>query len=188
MIPRSLAAALTLVAMLMVAGIVHIGAVLLLPRVAPDDAYARVAGFAAGDGIRVLPRAGTSGDPLPDRDPSVATAVCRYDLERGPLRVSAAVGGLGFAALSAHSRSGIAFYGLDDRAETDGRIGFVLLTQGQREAAEAHDGAAGAAREVRVVAPEARGFILFDVLPRLGGYGAAERGLGSMRCGVEQPL
>lgn len=185
---RSLAAALTLVAILMVAGVVHIASLLLLPRVAPEDAYARVTAFAPGDGVRVLPRAGRPGDPLPGRDPSVATAVCRYDLARGPLRVSAAVEGQGFVALSLHSRSGIAFYGLDDRAETGGRLEFVLLTADQRDAAEARDSAEGTARGVRVVAPEARGFILFDVLPRLGSYDEAERGLASMRCGVEHPV
>ncbi|RYB04936.1 DUF1254 domain-containing protein [Lichenibacterium ramalinae] len=185
---RSLVAALILVAIVMVAGVVHIASLLLLPRVAPEDAYARLAVFAAGDGLRVLPRAGLPGDPLPGRDPSVATAVCRYDLDRGPLRVSAAVDGRGFVALSLHSRSGIAFYGLDDRAENDGRLDFVLLTASQREAAQARDTAEGQTREVRVVAPEARGFILFDILPRLGSYAEAERGLASMRCSVERPV
>ena len=185
---RSLVAALMLVAILMVAGVVHIASLLLLPSVAPDDAYARVAAFAPAEGLRVLPRAGTSGDPLPGRDPSVATAVCRYDLGGGPLRVSVPVAGQGFVAVSLHSRSGRAFYGLDDRAETEGRLSFVLLTAAQREAAEGPEGAEGPAREVRVVAPEARGFILFDVLPRLGSYADAERSLASMRCGVEHPV
>ena len=185
---RGITAGLTLLAIAMVAGIVHIASLLLLPLVAPDDAYARLASLVPEGTVQALPRAASPGDPLPGRDPSVATAVCRYDLAAGPLRVSAALEAGHYVALSLHARSGVAFYGLDDRAGNDGKLDLVVMTADQREAAEARDAADAPVRDVRVVAPERRGFVSFDVLPRVGGYGAALRGLASVGCRVDHPL
>ena len=88
----SFAAVFATAAILMVAGAVHVVSIVILPFIAPEDAFSRIVGFAPVASVRVLPRASTPEDPLPGRDPSLATALCRYDLERGPLRVSAAVG------------------------------------------------------------------------------------------------
>lgn len=185
---RGITAALMLLAILMVAGIVHIVSLLLVPMVAPDDAYARIAAVVPEGGVRSLPRAASAGDPLPDRDPALATAVCRYDLGAGPLRVSAALGDEGFVAVTLHARSGLAFYGLTDRAGNAGKLDLVVMTPEQRDEAAARDSADAPVRDVRVVAPEGRGFVSFDVLPRVGGYARAERDLASMSCRVEHPL
>lgn len=182
---RGVAAVLMLVAVLMTAGIVHIASLLLVPRVAPDDAFARLSAVAPEGVSRILPRAGSPGDPMPDRDPSLATAICRYNLSRGPLQVSAALGDAAFSALTVHSRSGVAFYGLNDRAGDEGRLEFVVMTPDQIAEAQAHDVPGSPVRDVRVLAREAEGFVALDVLPRIGGYARAERDLGSMRCRVE---
>ena len=184
---RSITAALMLLAIAMVAGVVHIASLLLVPRVAPDDAFARLSAFAPSGTVRVLPPAASAADPLPGRDPSIATAVCLYDLDGGPLRVSAALEGQDFVALTLHARSGVAFYGLTDRAGNEGRLDLVLMTAAQRDAAAARDNADGPVRDVRVVAPESRGFVSFDVLPRTGGV-TPERALASMSCRVEHPV
>ena len=184
---RSIAAALMLLAIAMVAGIVHIASLLLLPRVAPDDAFARLSAFARPGTVRVLPPAASASDPLPGRDPTLATAICLYDLDDGPLRVSAALDDQDFVALTLHARSGVAFYGLTDRAGNDGRLDLVIMTAAQRDAAAARDGADGPVRDVRVVAPESRGFVGFDVMPRIGSA-TPERALGSMSCRVEHPV
>lgn len=185
---RGITAALMLLAILMVAGIVHIVSLLLVPLVAPDDAYARLVTFVPEGGVRLLPRAASAGDPLPDRDPALATAVCRYDLGTGPLRVSAGLADEGFVALTLHARSGVAFYGLTDRAGNAGKLDLVVMTPEQRDDAVARDSADAPIRDVRVVAPESSGFVSFDILPRIGGYARAERALASMSCRVEHPL
>ena len=185
---RGITAALMLLAIFCIAGIVHIVSLLLMPRVAPGDAYARLADAAPENTVWALPRATSPADPLPDRDPSVATAVCRYDLAHGPLRVSATLGDEGFVALTLHARSGTAFYGLTDRAGNEGRLDIVVMTPGQLEDAKGRDSPDAPVRDVRVVAPEREGFASFDVLPRIGGYARAANGLGSMRCGVEHPV
>ena len=184
---RGITAALMLLAIAMVAGIVHIASLLIMPRVAPDDAFARLSAFAPPGTVRVLPSTATASDPLPGRDPTVATAVCLYDLDRGPLRVSASLDDQDFVALTLHARSGVAFYGLTDRAGNEGRLDLVLMTAAQRDAAAARDSADAPVRDVRVVAPESRGFVSFDVLPRVGGA-APERALASMSCRVEHPV
>ncbi len=185
---RGITAGVMLLAILAVGGIVHIVSVLAMPRLAPDDAYARVAAFAPVGGVRILPRAATTGDPLPDRDPSVATAVCRYDLDAGPLRVSAALGDQGFVGLALHARTGVTFFGLTDRAGNDDKLEFVVMTAAQKAAAEARDSAESPIRDVRVVAPDSRGFVTFDILPRVGGYARAERDLSSMSCRVDRAV
>lgn len=179
---RALVAGLTLLAILLVAGVVHVASLLVLPLVAPDDAFARLAAAVPEGAVSVLPRAGSPGAILPGRDPSMASAVCRYDLARGPLRVSAPLGDEAFVAVTLHSRSGIAFYGLNDRARNEDRLELVVMTPGQLVEARARDAADGPVRDVRVAAPQARGFVLFDVLPRPGDAAAARRALAAMSC------
>ena len=182
----SLAALLGAAAILMTSGAVHIVSIVLLPFVAPADAFARVAAFAPVASMRVLPRASLPGDPLPGRDPALATAICRYDLARGPLRVSAAVGSASFVALAIHSRTGLAFYGLNDRAGNDGKLDLVLMTSTQLDRAAAADVEDAPVRDVRVVAPEDEGFVTLDVLSRIGGYAQSAQDLSSMSCKVER--
>jgi uncharacterized membrane protein len=184
---RGTTAALTLLAIFCVAGIVHVASLLVMPRVAPADAFARLAAAVPEGVVRDLPPATSPADPLEDRDPSVATAVCRYDLARGPLRVSATLGDAGFVALTLHARSGTAFYGLTDRANNEGRLDLVVMTPAQIAQARARDNPDVPVRDVRVVAPQREGFVSLDVLPRLGGPARAADDLGSMRCGVEHP-
>ena len=185
---RGIVAALTLLSILLAAGVVHITSLLILPRVAPDDAFARLSAVTPEGSMAVLRRGGSPGATLPDRDPSMATAVCRYDLDSGPLRVSARVGDESFVSLTLHTRSGVAFYGLNDRAANDGKIELVVMTAGQLDDARAKDAADAPVRDVRVVAPQSRGFVMFDVLPRIAGDAEMRRALSSMSCGVEHAL
>ena len=183
---RGIATALGILAAAMLAGVVHIASLLAMPALAPDAAYARIVRIAPEDAPTVLPRAGGQDDPLPGRDPSAAAAVCHYDLGRGPLRVTAALGDGLYAALSLHGRTGVVFYGLNDRAGNDGRLELVVMTAAQLGEAAAREAPDTPIRDVRVQAPESLGFVSFDVLPRIGGYGAAVTALGSMRCQVER--
>jgi uncharacterized membrane protein len=185
---REIVAATTLLAVVFVAGIVHIASLLLVPRVAPADAFARLAAVAPEGSVSVLPRGGSPEAVLPDRDPSMATAVCRYDLDRGPLRVSATLDDEAFVALTLHARSGVAFYGLNDRAGNDGKLELVVMTAGQLDEAQSKDAPDAPVRDVRVVAPQRQGFVMFDVLPRIGGQAEARRALSSTSCRVEHPL
>ena len=174
---------LWLLAVLFVAAFVHLASILILPYVAPHDAFDRLA---AGQPVAALTpvTAAATGRGPPFKDPASSSAVCRYDLASGPLRVTAATQSGDFLAVSFHSRFGLPFYALTDRASVDGRIDVLLMTEPQLKQFEAADGDEPA-RDVRIVAPEADGFVEFDVVPRIGGAVAAERALKSVGCKVE---
>ena len=100
------------------------------------------------------------------------------------MRVTASTQSGDFLAVSFHSRSGLPFYALTDRANVDGKIDVLLMTSAQLKQVEAADGEEPA-RDVRIVAPETEGFVEFDVVPRIGGAAAAERALRSVGCKIE---
>jgi uncharacterized membrane protein len=73
-------------------GIVHLATVLVLPRTATQDAYARLAAISPVNAFVPLPEPSAQSAPLPFMDPAFASAVCRYDLSAGSLKFSAPVG------------------------------------------------------------------------------------------------
>lgn len=175
-------------AILFVGAVVHIVSILILPRTATRDAFAQVAQAAAPNRMQTLPKPRPGQDALAFRDPALASAVCRYDLEDGPLRVDAAVADAAFVSVSFHSRFGVPFYALNDRASNEGKIEVLLMSPSQLEKAEAADSEDGPVREVRVTSPTTEGFVLFDVMARVGGYAASEQALKSVGCKVERGL
>ena len=72
-------------------GIVHLATVLWLPRTATQDAYSRLAEVTPVNGVATLPDPAPDKALLPYMDPAFAVAVCRYDLEQGPLQLSLTV-------------------------------------------------------------------------------------------------
>ncbi len=171
---------------LFIAALVHITSILILPRVAPHDAFARVAALGPPGAVQVLPRAASRQNTIPFRDPALASAICRYDLQQGPIRVGAVVTDSAFVSVSFHNRFGLPFYGLNDRASNDGKIDVLLMSAAQLEQAEAADSEDDPIRDVRVTSPTTDGFVQFDVLPRVGGYVAGEQALKSVSCKVER--
>ena len=183
---RVVPALLWALAILFIGAIVHIVSILILPWVAPNDAFARVAGASVPGTVQLLPRAVSRQNSVPFRDPALATAICRYDLQRGPMRIGAVVDGSAFVSVSFHSRFGLPFYGLNDRASNDGKIDVLLMSASQLEKAEAGDSEDDPVRDVRVTSPTTEGFVQFDILPRVGGYPAAEQALKSVSCQIER--
>ena len=70
-------------------GIVHLSTVLMLPTTATQDAYSRLTPLAPVNQVVLLPAHTPEGSVLPFMDPTFATAVCRYDLAGGPLKLTA---------------------------------------------------------------------------------------------------
>lgn len=107
---------------LLVAGLVHVVAVLTLPDAAPGDAVERVARTAETGRFTVVP---ADGSLLGDLDPWFVHAVCPFDLADGPVEVTgrmpADVWSLAVAA-GAGTLSG----SLDRAAVADDRMDVVL--------------------------------------------------------------
>jgi uncharacterized membrane protein len=174
---------------LVLAGIVHLAAVLALPWLGENDALAHLRETLNSDQVELvaLPggRGGPGGEWLPRPDPAAAVGACAYNLREGPARISARTGPL-FQSLSAHARGGTAFYAVTDRAAVRGALDLVLLTEAQRDEILAREDEDEISRDVRVVAPGLDGYVLVRVLAGLPSQRAeAEEAARSVACTVD---
>ena len=177
---------------LVLAGLVHVGVVLLIPRLAEADALSRARSGEALDHplpvntIAGAAPAGTAEDWLPIPDPAVAVGVCAYDLADGPMRVSARTGPLSLS-LAAHARRG-AFYAVTDQAAVRGALDLVILTRAQYDEALADDDENDPSRDVRIVAPDNRGFVVVRVIAGLPSQRpGANAAVQSVSCTTDTP-
>jgi uncharacterized membrane protein len=139
---------------------VHILSVFALPRLAPDDARARLAGVTAVNRITTL--SGRTEAALPLADPAFETAVCRYDLSAGALHVRAPVTPH-YTAISLYTATGIAFGAVNDRAATRRTMDLFVVTGAQRrELATGEEETA--ADNLIMVSPTIEGFVLIRAL------------------------
>lgn len=176
------------IATLFIAGIVHIVSVLLMPTVAPRDAYARLAAAArkAADpaqGVVMLPAAAPGAETLPFEDPAFAEAVCVYDLSKGLLRVRATTESDEYLGVSFHASAGRIYHAMTDRSAIKGKIDIVVGDARQIGALEAEDEGDAPPQEVRLTAPTKRGFVLFRSLAKRATDHERARGrLATVKC------
>jgi uncharacterized membrane protein len=76
---------------LVLAGLIHIAAVLTLPMLAPKNAWARLVPLGPTNTMIELPPARPGQQIMPMMAPDVRYAFCRFNLGPGPVRVKAAV-------------------------------------------------------------------------------------------------
>lgn len=76
---------------LVLAGLIHIAAVLTLPTLAPKDAWARLVPLGPANTMIQIPPADPEQGIMPMMAPDVRYAFCRYDLAGGPVRLKASV-------------------------------------------------------------------------------------------------
>ncbi|ACA15645.1 conserved hypothetical protein [Methylobacterium sp. 4-46] len=177
---------------LVLAGIVHIAVVLAIPALSARDALSRTRATLSNDTSVLIHAAELSGPPeaaegwLPPQDPAVAVGVCAYDLDDGPVRISAETGPL-FESLSVHGR-GSAFYAITDQAAVKGNIELVVMTQRQFDEALANADEDERNRDVRIVAPSRQGFVVVRVLAALPSQQAlANAAARSVSCTIDGP-
>jgi uncharacterized membrane protein len=154
----------TLAVVFVLAGLVHLTSTLAIPAVAERDAYARVEALGQPFKTVALPLASPQSRAIPFADPAVASAVCLYDLRLGPVRARAPLGRADFAALSFHSRRGVVFYALTDRAANQGRMEALIVTPEQLRTLIAHDDEDNPSDDLRIVSPTAKGFVMARAL------------------------
>lgn len=164
----------------------HIGAILVMPQVAPDDAFARLSALAPRAATTPLPAPAPGRQISPFNDPAAAVAFCRYDLADGPLRVHAEVDGENFLSLSFRSRRNASYYALTDSAAQKGALDALVVTQAQLDEIEAgesegeDDGA-----QTRIVSPTREGFVLMRALaPTPARMEEAAQRLRAIECDV----
>jgi uncharacterized membrane protein len=168
---------------LVLAGLIHIVAVLALPMLAPKNGYTRLAALGAANTMIQLPPAVPGQHVLPMMAPDVRYAFCRYDLTGGPVRLTAPVADE-LLLIALYSQEGENFYsvvGADvKRSEVQ-----LIITTGDQTVEEAGVDAPETSDNVIVVnAPESEGIALLR-LPLAGPSRAsfAERALQATSCG-----
>jgi uncharacterized membrane protein len=175
--------ALWLLGGLLLGGIVHLSSILLLPRTATQDAYTRIAAAVPANRMVPLPAPTPDDAVLPFMDPAFASAVCRYDLAAGPLKLRVPVS-QAYTSVSFYSRNGVAYYAINDRAAGRRIIELDLMTARQR-ADLPDDEEVTAADRLIVEAPTATGLILVRTFgPEPGLMPMARRALAAARCGA----
>jgi uncharacterized membrane protein len=143
---------------LVMGGIVHLGAIMVLPRTATKDAYGRLAALAPVNGFAVLPAPTPEASIVPFMDPAFATAVCRYDLGKGPVKLTVPVS-QAYTSVTFYTRYDVAYYAINDRAAGRRSIELDLMTTKQRQDLP-EDEEITAADRLIVESPSATGLIV----------------------------
>jgi uncharacterized membrane protein len=169
---------------LVLAGMVHIVAILLIPSLSERDAGTAYMALGAGGRAELVTPAAVGLPALRDADPAAVTAVCSYDLSAGPMRVVARAGTLPLG-LSLHRRGGGVVYAITDRAAIRGVLEFVVMTEEQLDQRLARDEDGETTRELRVVSDTTQGLIVARVLAKLPSDRAeAEATATGVACGL----
>ncbi len=192
-------------AIAVIAGVTHLTSILMMPGLAPHDAFSRMAALAPLHRTTLLPAieatpaaagghkglAGLLGLPSSEwvDDPALIRGVCRFDLKQGPLRVRASLTPESLMLMSFHSRYGQIFYSMTDRSATRGRLEVLLFLEQQRDDVEANDSEDELPQELRIVSPTPLGFVLFRSLAeRPSDRIAAQRRVAAINCGLNSAL
>lgn len=135
--------ALTVVIGLFGAMLVHIAVIVMMPRLAENNAWGRFANLGPMDEmVRVVPLRSSgpsslSAQPGSDRqnfafvDPAFVTASCRFSLATGPVRMTAASVQTSFWSASIYARNGDNLYSINDRSAVDGAFDLLVGTTDQ---------------------------------------------------------
>jgi uncharacterized membrane protein len=173
--------ALYLLSGLLLGGIVHIVMILYLPNTATQNAYARLTAIAPVNKMVPIPPPEGGKTILPLMDPAFAAAVCRYDLESGPIKLVSPVSPA-YTSVTFYTNKDIAYYAINDRAAGRRNIELDLMTAAQR-ASLPDDEEVAAADRLIVESPTTTGMIMLRALAAEPGMmPAATLALAGARC------
>jgi uncharacterized membrane protein len=176
--------ALWLLGAVLLGAIVHLATVLLLPGMASQDAYARLAALAPVNTVVPIPAPTPEKAVMPFMDPAFSVSVCRYDLSHGPLKFSVPVSPA-YTSVSFYTRSDVPYYAINDRAAGRRVIELDLMTSGQR-AELPEDLDITRADRLIVTSPTATGLIVIRALaPEPTWVAAARTALAAAQCRVQ---
>ena len=162
-------------------GIVHLASVLVLPSLASQDAYTRLAALAPVNTVTPVPSPSPGANLMPFMDPAFVMAVCRYDLSKGPLGFSVPISPA-YTAVSFYTRTNVAFYAINDRAAGRRAIELELMTTQQHDELPGEEDVTAADRLI-VESPVTTGLILIKALvAEPGMLPAAREALAAARC------
>lgn len=175
---------LTILAGVLLGGVVHLVSVLALPRIATQDAYARLGALSTVNKVTPLPPVTPQSEPMPFMDPAFAMAVCRYDLGTGPMKLRVPVS-QAYTSVSFYTRNDVAYYAINDRSAGRRVIELDLMTEAQHaELPEEED--VTAADRLIIDSPTRTGLILIKALaPEPGLMPQAQASLAAATCALQ---
>jgi uncharacterized membrane protein len=165
-------------------GIVHLVSVLALPRVATLDAYSRLTPISKVNAVTAIPMPTPNQAPMPFMDPAFASAVCRYDLSNGPIKLTVPVS-QAYTSVSFYTRNEIAYYAINDRSAGRKVIELDLMTEAQHNDLPEEEDVTAADRLI-IDSPTATGLIVMKALaPEPGLVAQAQASLAAASCGMQ---
>ena len=165
-------------------GIVHLATVLILPNLASQDAYSRLAPIAPINAVAPLPPPSAQSSPIPFLDPAFAMAVCRYDLTDGPIKLSVPVSPA-YTSVSFYTRSEVAYYAINDRSAGRKVIELDLMTEAQHNDLPEDEDVTAADRLI-IDSPTGTGLIVLKALaPEPGLMPQAQGALAASSCKMQ---
>jgi uncharacterized membrane protein len=168
---------------LVLAGLIHVVAVLLLPALAPRNAQARLAALGPANTMIELPPATPGSQVMPMMAPDVRYAFCRYDLSNGPVRLKAVIPDqLWLIAL--YTPDGDNFYSVEGADMRRSRIDLIVAGADQTVEEAGADAPESSDDVIVVNSPSQEGVALIRA-PLAGPSRAAyaERALKATSCG-----
>jgi uncharacterized membrane protein len=175
---------LWLLAGVLLGGIVHLVAVLVLPHTATQDAYTRLSPITQVNTVAAVPQPAPQKEIMPYMDPAVATSVCRYDLSAGAIKLRVPVTP-SYTSVSFYTRRGVAYYAINDRAAGRRLIELQLMTAAQHADMPEEEDVTAADRLI-VESPTATGLIVMRALvPEPGLMPVTRAALSGASCRVE---
>jgi uncharacterized membrane protein len=174
----------TIIAGVLLGGIVHLVSVLALPRLATQDAYSRLTPITNLNAITQLPQADPGNTLMPYMDPAFAVAVCRYDLSEGPIKLKVPVS-QAYTSVSFYTRNELAYYAINDRSAGKKVIELDLMTEKQHNDLPEDEDVTAADRLI-IDSPTATGLIVLKALaPEPGLMPQAQASLAASSCKVQ---
>ena len=176
--------AFTIIAGVLLGLIVHLVAVLALPRIATQDAYSRLTPMTKLNAVTQLPVADPTNAPMPFMDPAFAIAICRYDLSGGPIKLAVPVS-QAYTSVSFYTRNEVAYYAINDRSAGRKVIELDLMTEAQHAELPEEEDVTSADRLI-IDSPTETGLIVMKALaPEPGLMPQAQASLAASRCQVQ---
>jgi uncharacterized membrane protein len=177
-------ASLWILGAILLGGIVHLSTVLAMPRAAKQDAYSRLAPLTPVNAMVALAAPTAETAIMPFMDPAFATAVCRYDLTGGSLKLIAPVS-QAYTSVTFYTRNSIAYYAINDRAAGRRRIELDLMTPEQHAQVPQEEDVTAADRLI-IESPSTMGLIVLRALaPEPGLMAMAHDALAAATCGIQ---
>jgi uncharacterized membrane protein len=112
---------------ILLGGAIHIAVVFMVPLFATHDAWAQIKRFGRDGQFHIVPLSEAGYELLPELDPHMLHAVCRFSLANGPVRIRASLPN-DFWSVGLFDRRGRNVYSLNDRSISAPQLDLVIVT------------------------------------------------------------